>query len=205
MTDTALFWETRWQNSQTGWDLGAAAPPLTAYADQIPLPRRSLRMLIPGCGNAYEALYLLHAGFSNITLLDIAPTAVERIRQRLDAGFPNWENQLQLVCGDFFQISGPFDLILEQTFFCALDPARRPDYAQHMHELLAAGGSLAGVLFNRAFEGGPPFGGDVAEYRALFQPFFRIKTMEPCYNSIAPRAGSEVFILLEKRFGFQEV
>ena len=193
-------WEQRWQAGQTGWDIGAASPPLTDYIDQIPAAQRARRVLIPGCGNAYEAQYLLDAGFSDITVLDIAPTALHQLRLRLDdAGpDPDWAQRLHLVCADFFTFSGAFDLILEQTFFCALDPGLRNAYARKMHELLAPGGKLVGVLFDRTFEGGPPFGGSTAEYRQLFEPLFRIKTMELCYNSIAPRAGSEVFVVLEK-------
>lgn len=193
-----IDWEKRWQTGQTGWDLGAASPPLTAYADQIPPAKRHLRVLIPGCGNGYEALHLLQHGFTDITMVDIAPTAVERLRQQLDAHKPDWEMQLRPVCTDFFTLEGPFDLILEQTFFCALDPALRPDYVLKMHDLLAPGGTLAGVLFDREFEGGPPFGGDAAEYEALFQPRFHIRTLALCYNSIAPRAGSEVFFILKR-------
>ena len=189
-------WENRWQTGQTGWDLGAASPPLTAYADQIPSERRHLRVLIPGCGNGYEAIHLLQHGFTNITMVDIAPTAVERLRQRLDKALPDWEQCLQLRCADFFDLSGPFDLVLEQTFFCALEPSLRPAYARKMHEILAPGGKLAGVLFDKDFEGGPPFGGHAAEYRTLFEPFFTIQTMAPCYNSIAPRAGAELFVCL---------
>ncbi|MEQ1746574.1 MAG: methyltransferase domain-containing protein [Saprospiraceae bacterium] len=193
-----MNWEIRWQAGQTGWDLGVASPPLTAYADQIPLERRNLRVMIPGCGNGHEALYLLRAGFTNIVMVDIAPTAVERLTARLDAGFPDWATRLRVLCGDFFTLKGVFDLILEQTFFCALDPTRRGDYAQKMHDLLAPGGTLAGVFFDRDFEGGPPFSGSQAEYRALLGPLFHIKTLSPCHNSVLPRAGTEVFVLLKK-------
>ncbi|MCC6460818.1 MAG: methyltransferase domain-containing protein [Saprospiraceae bacterium] len=196
---TVDFWETRWQNGQTGWDLGAPSPALSTYLDQIPPAQRHLRVLLPGCGNGHEALDLLQKGFSDITMLDIAPTAVERLRQRLDAEAPGWENRLRVVCADFFEIEGPFDLILEQTFFCALPPALREDYVRKMHELLAPGGKLAGLLFDRHFDGGPPFGGSQDEYVGLFQPSFHLKTLEPCYHSIAPRAGSEVFFIFEKK------
>jgi SAM-dependent methyltransferase len=194
-------WENRWQTGQTGWDLGAASPPLCAYADQIPVPNRDIRVLIPGCGNGYEAIYLLGQGFSNVTMLDIAPTAIAKITQRLQDAVPDWATKLQLVCQDFFDFQGEYELILEQTFFCALEPGLRPKYVEKMHALLAPGGKLTGVLFNKDFEGGPPFGGSTGEYRKLFEPFFELKTMAPCYNSIAPRAGAEVFVILEKRKG----
>ncbi len=198
---TATDWELRWQTGQTGWDIGQASPPLCRYADQILPEQRHLRVLIPGCGNAYEAAYLLDQGFRNITVVDIAPTAIRRLEQRLDASYPHWRTRLRALCTDFFALDETFDLILEQTFFCALDPALRPQYVQHMHRLLAPGGTLAGVLFDRDFEGGPPFGGHADEYRALFEPLFDIKTLEPCYNSIPPRAGTEVFVILKKAAG----
>ncbi|EIM73093.1 Thiopurine S-methyltransferase (TPMT) [Nitritalea halalkaliphila LW7] len=63
-----------------------------------------------------------------------------------------------------------------------------------MKELLAPGGQLVGVLFNRYFEKeGPPFGGEAEEYEKLFSPHFGRFVQESCYNSIGPRAGSELF------------
>jgi SAM-dependent methyltransferase len=194
----ANFWESRWLNGQTGWDLGAVSPPLAAYIDQLPAESRNWRVLIPGCGNGYEALYLLEKNFQNITMLDIAPTAAERLRARLDGAYPEWERQMIVRCGDFFAESGPYDLILEQTFFCALNPSMRPDYARQMRHILAPGGRLAGVLFDRDFEGGPPFGGHQEEYLALFSPLFAVKTLAKCYNSATPRSGTEAFIILER-------
>ncbi len=196
--DLANYWDTRWQNAETKWDLRQPSPPLMAYADQIPADRRDLAVLIPGCGNGYEALYLLENGFTNLTMLDIAPTAIAALRERLDVGFPAWSERLQLWCGDFFKHQHQYELILEQTFFCALPPDLRPAYVLKMNELLHPGGKLTGVWFNRPFEGGPPFGGDEEEYRALFAPHFRIKNLSACYNSIPPRAGSELFGIFEK-------
>ena len=89
-------------------------------------------------------------------------------------------------------------MIIEQTFFCALNPALRKDYVDRMYELLKPGGKLVGVLFNRSFEGGPPFGGSKEEYKELFDEKFVIKKMEDCYNSIEPRKDAEVFIILAK-------
>lgn len=187
------FWNERWKNEQTGWDLGQASPPIATYIDQ--LADKNISILIPGCGNAYEAAYLLDKGFTDITLIDIAEYAVQRLAERFH---PETNPRMHIVHGDFFAHEGQYDLILEQTFFCALDPSLRDDYVRKMATLLKPGGKLAGVLFNRDFEGGPPFGGHIDEYRRRFAPFFRIITLEPCYNSIAPRQGTEAFILLEK-------
>jgi methyl halide transferase len=186
------YWNTRYQTHETGWDLGEVSPPLKAYFDQ--LTRKDLRILIVGCGNAYEANYLLDNLFTNITLLDIAPLLVEKLQQQYQD-----KPQIKVLLGDFFAHQGEYDLIVEQTFFCALSPTLRPDYAAHTHRLLSPNGHLVGVLFDREFPfEGPPFGGNEAEYRGYFAQYFELKTFEKCYNSIKPRAGTELFINLTK-------
>jgi thiopurine S-methyltransferase len=68
-----------------------------------------------------------------------------------------------------------------------------------MHDMLNDGGKLVGLLFDRDFQDGPPFGGNKEEYLNYFSPLFNIKIFEKCYNSIEPRMGSELFIILEKK------
>jgi methyl halide transferase len=106
------------------------------------------------------------------------------------------QGRCTIIHGDFFEMSGAFNLIVEQTFFCALDPSLRIKYTDKMKELLLPKGKLVGVMFNVNFDGGPPFGGSIKEYEELFKPKFEIKNLEPCYNSIGPRQGKEVFVHL---------
>jgi SAM-dependent methyltransferase len=188
------YWNNRYLLQQTGWDIGYVSTPIKTYIDQ--LENKKISILIPGCGNGYEVEYLLEKGFQDITVIDIAPAAIEKLSQKLQRFL---DSSLTVITGDFFTLAGHFDLVLEQTFFCALDPSLRNDYARKMNELLHLGGKLAGVLFNREFEGGPPFGGTSTEYKKLFSPFFLIKKIEACYNSIDARKDSEVFIILEAR------
>ena len=101
---------------------------------------------------------------------------------------------------NFFNHTGQYDLIIEQTFFCALKPDLRINYVKKMAELLKKEGKLVGVLFNTIFEKeGPPFGGDIEEYQMLFDKYFSIHTLNSCYNSIIPRRDREVFINFEKK------
>lgn len=186
------FWNSKYINHETGWDLKAPSTPLKEYIDQ--LENKNSRILIPGCGNAYEADYLLEQGFTAITLIDISEVIVKTIKEK----FKN-KPAIKVLHQDFFTLEGEFDLILEQTFFCALDPELRQKYSIKMNELLAENGKLVGVLFNRDFGNDtPPYGGNKAEYQTYFNDYFDFKVMENCYNSIPPRAGSELFINLKK-------
>jgi methyl halide transferase len=185
------YWENRYQQQDTVWDLKQVSPPLKFYINQ--LKNKDLRILIPGCGNAHEAAYLLERGFTNITLIDIAPTMVDALKEQFKA-----RPAIKVVLGDFFEHQGAYDLILEQTFFCALNPILRPPYVEKMHHLLVANGKLVGVLFQVFFEKNPPFGGSKQEYVPLFEPFFNIKTLENCENSCLKRQGSELFMILQK-------
>ncbi|MDW8297358.1 MAG: SAM-dependent methyltransferase [Raineya sp.] len=186
------FWTQRYQNQQIGWDIGYISTPLQSYFQQ--LTRKDLRILIPGCGNAYEAEFLVKNDFQDITLVDISGFLVENLKKRFQE-YP----QVRIYHSDFFQHVGEYDLIVEQTFFCAITPDLRALYAQKMYELLAENGKLVGVLFDREFEQSPPFGGSRAEYINYFQPYFNFKVFETCYNSIPPRAGSELFMILQKK------
>ncbi len=187
------FWEERWKTNDTGWDMREVSPPLKAYIDS--LSNKDIAILIPGCGNAYEAAYLMENGFTNVTLIDIAPTLVQQLLKKFEkyAG-----QELTLICGDFFKHQGIYDLILEQTFFCALLPSLRKRYVNHMHSLLSEEGKLVGLLFNREFEASPPFGGSEEEYRTLFSKYFKIESMNNCSTSISARLGYELFFEFKK-------
>lgn len=188
------YWNDRYKTNAIGWDIGATSRPLKEYIDQ--LTDKTIRILIPGAGNSYEAEYLLEQGFQNVYVLDFAPEAMESFLERC----PHFPKKNTII-DDFFTHKGDYDLILEQTFFCALNPSLRSKYVEKMAELLSEKGKLAGVFFNREFEGGPPFGGNIAEYTPLFSSAFESVKIEECYNSIKPRMGSEVFVMLEKGKG----
>lgn len=187
------YWNNRYLQQQTGWDVGYASPALCNYFNT--LEKKDCAILIPGCGNAYEAAFLLKNGFSNVNLLDIAPLLINKLAQKFKNFIPD---KLTLVNQDFFEHSGTYDVIIEQTFFCALPPSYRPDYVNKMHQLLKPNGKLAGLLFNRTFEAGPPFGGNKEEYKKLFSTKFKFSVLEDCRVSIAPRAGSELFFIAHK-------
>lgn len=189
----AEFWDNLWKNDLTGWDMGEASPPITTYLEQY--EDKAAAVLIPGCGNAHEAEWMIKNGFSNITLIDISGEAVARLKEKFKDA-----SQIKILHEDFFEHKGQYDLIIEQTFFCTLPLRRRSEYALKISSLLKENGRLVGVLFDKEFEHeGPPFGGLKEDYQSIFEPVFNIQRLERCYNSIPPRAGGEAFINLKKQ------
>ncbi|WP_299670615.1 methyltransferase domain-containing protein [uncultured Polaribacter sp.] len=186
------FWNDKYKANKTGWDLGEVSPPLKAYFDQ--LENKSLKILIPGGGNSYEAEYLFNNGFENVYVVDLSKIALNNIKKRV----PNLPDS-QLIQADFFELKTTFDLVIEQTFFCAIAPSLRPDYAAKMYAILNKSGKLVGLLFDAVLnDNHPPFGGNKKEYKAYFEPYFKMLKLEPCYNSYQNRQGKELFISLLK-------
>ncbi len=187
------IWTDRYKTSQTGWDVGYPTPPIAAYFDQ--LEDKDVKILIPGAGNCYEGRHLWTTGYKRTHICDISEIPIKTFSET-NPDFPSE----QLIHGDFFSLEGKYDVIMEQTFFCAIDPSLRADYIRKCHDLLEDGGYIVGLMFGVEFEkSGPPHGGLKQEYRKLFSEKFKIKTMEMATNSIPSRAGNELFVKLIKR------
>ena len=140
-TMNKTFWESRYRENRTGWDIGYISTPIKTHIDQ--LTNKDLKILIPGAGNSYEAEYLWKKGFKNVFIVDIARQPLNNFKKRLPE-FP----EEQLINKDFFELNDSFDLIIEQTFFCAIQPNLREDYSIKMNELLKKNGKIVGLLFN---------------------------------------------------------
>ncbi|MFP5436592.1 MAG: methyltransferase [Bacteroidia bacterium] len=187
------YWESRYSNDNAPWDAAVITTPIKGFIDS--LADKNQKILVPGAGNGHEFEYLVNSGFTNAYMLDIAEQPLKNAARRM----PHVPAD-RFILADFFKHKAQYDLIIEQTFFCALHPELRDAYVTQMHYLLAPGGILAGLMFNFPLtETGPPFGGSPEEYTARFIPYFGIRKMEPAYNSIKPRHGRELFVIFEKK------
>ncbi len=177
------FWEKRFREKFTPWDAGGVPSALEQFLKTEP---RGQRVLVPGCGSGYEVRAFAEAGF-DVLAVDFAPAAVEQTRRILGP-------LARLVrLEDFFGFDpgGPFDLVYERAFLCALPRRLWPDYARRVSELLELEGRLAGFCFFDDLERGPPFGLKTGELEALLGERFERSVNTAVSDSIPIFAGKE--------------
>ncbi|MGB5982039.1 MAG: SAM-dependent methyltransferase [Nonlabens sp.] len=180
------YWTRRYETYDTPWQLSNISGPLKYIIDN--LKDKKTKILIPGAGNSKEALYLLKNGFSNIHVLDISSAPLQSLSHTI-----GHSDKIRMIHDDFFEHSGKYDLILEQTFLCALESRFRESYPKKCHELLNENGRVQGVLFYFSHSREePPYSGTRKEYLELFTPHFHINRLEPCLYSEPNRSGKEL-------------
>ena len=94
-----------------------------------------------------------------------------------------------------------FDVVLEYTCFCAIDPTRRKDYIEMVSHILKPEGELVGLLFpidKDPKDDGPPFGVDLNATILLFSRYMNLIKKEIPKLSIERRKGREIFIIFRK-------
>lgn len=187
----ANSWNQRYLEENTPWDIGTAAPALVHFLKSLD---KDCRILIPGAGKSHEAIYLHQQGFTAVYVCDWAEQAFDHLKTQC----PDFPKD-HLLVADFFDLSIEVDLLLEQTFFCAIDPALRKAYMEKAHQLLAKEGRLAGLFWAQPFPfDGPPFGGTQEEYLTYFPGIFEVLQLAISPDSIGPRKDRELFIELKK-------
>ena len=187
------YWNGQYTSKEIRWDIGYVSTPLKEYFDQI--ENKDIRILVPGAGSAWEAEYLYQLGFKNTYVLDFSEEAIAKFINRC-----SWFPKSNIIHQDFFKHNFTYDLIVEQTFFSSFHPLSRRDFVKQVCRLLNNRGKYMGLLFNHEFTfNGPPFGSNIHEYRQLFKPCFEFEVFEIATNSIKPRRGREIFMLLRKK------
>jgi SAM-dependent methyltransferase len=143
------FWDTRFRGGVTPWDAGGVPPRLALWLQN---KSPSLKVLIPGCGSAYEVRAFAESGH-DVLAIDFSDAALEAAQRELG------KLADRVRKADFFSFETPaFDLVYERAFLCALPRRMWPQWAARVAELVRPGGELAGFFYMDDNERGPPFG-----------------------------------------------
>jgi SAM-dependent methyltransferase len=193
------WWDRRYREESTPWDLGEPAGPLLEVLDTLEI-RPPARVLVPGCGRGHDAIALARRGFE-VTAFDFAPSAVADARALSRAA----GQEVLFLQADLFQLpkdwQSQFDLLFEHTCLVVLDPARRQAYVRIVHGLLAESRHLLGLFFPvRAIgESGPPFPITEHDIDSFFGEHFELLWKKRPTLSAPSRDGNEFLALLQKR------
>ena len=103
---------------------------------------------------------------------------------------------------DFFSLDesheGVYDLVLEQTFFCAISPKQRRDYVLNVSRILKPGGMLVGLFYHTDKQGGPPYNTTREDIETHFSEKFKIQELYKSTLSSEQRKGKEWLGILKK-------
>lgn len=200
MTDLSpQAWNERYKSGDTPWDLSTPTPEFLRLLDANLLPPKG-KVLIPGGGRGHDARLFAERHYE-VDLVDFAPKALEAAL--IEAA----EAKLTVFAyrRDFFDLPGTsyhqenYDLFLEYTFFCAIDPALRPKYVTTAAQLLKPGGTFVGLFFPTSIDKpGPPFQVSQEEVQKLFAPYFEVRFEKPA-QSVGPRAGREFLGIFRRK------
>jgi len=189
------YWDTKWQNKDTGWDQQKPNPFLLKYFNNLNL-KTGATIFVPLCGKSIDMLWLTEQGYQVI--------GVELNLQACELFFtenniPYQTNQLEkfnvlssdkitLLSGDFFDLDknilGQIDAIYDRAALIALPVEIRQVYAQKITNLVAPHTQILLITpcYNQQEMQGPPFSVNEDEVQDLFGKNFNVLQL---YHQVA--------------------
>lgn len=184
------YWEQRYREGTTRWDLGQAAPAFVSLLTSQALQPGKVAVL--GSGRGYDAIAFAKHGFDVIGF-DFAPAAIAEATAIAQAS----GSSAKFLERDIFDLPAEFpryfNYVIEHTCFCAINPQQRQGYVKVVREILQLQGELIAIFFTHSRSGGPPFGISPEEIRQYFDTDFEILNLQPITNSVPERQGEEYF------------
>ncbi|KAJ3204121.1 hypothetical protein HDU82_006070, partial [Entophlyctis luteolus] len=176
------FWESAWKENRTNWDVGGPTPALVTVLSEhaetlFPSSKLSWRVLIPGCGRAYDVVEFAKTPGVSCIGLELSETGfAEAVKYRDAIGVPR--DKVDLLHHDFFKFVDPLECGFDVLFLCAIEPSLRNAWARKVAQLVRPGGILVAYMFPlREYDDdnsltGPPFALSCRIYHQLLDALF---------------------------------
>tara|TARA_B100000287_G_scaffold395538_1_gene410457 strand:+ start:535 stop:1140 length:606 start_codon:yes stop_codon:yes gene_type:complete len=193
------FWNDRYLDENTKWDLGGPTPILSHY---LKTKNNIGRVCVLGCGKGHDAIEF--SKYQNdVHAVDFSEEALKDLKQRAS----NENAKINIHNKDIFLLPNShedfFDMVYEYTCYCAIDPDRRADYFSMVHSILKKNGLFFGIMIpldkDVYNDEGPPFGVSIKQIEELTASYFDIVENQFSKYSIEPRKGREKILVLKKK------
>ncbi|XP_016471121.1 putative thiol methyltransferase 2 isoform X1 [Nicotiana tabacum] len=189
-SDPSGGWEKCWEKGLTPWDLGQPTPILVDLHQRGALPKG--RALVPGCGSGHDVVAIA-CPERFVVGLDVSENAIKQATKLFSSS--KRAEYFAFLEADFFtwRPTHLFDLIFDYTFFCAIEPEMRAQWASRIRDLLKPDGELITLIFPISdHEGGPPYKVSVSDYEEVLHPLgIRAESIVENNLAIPPRRGRE--------------
>lgn len=193
--EKSQYWSERYNQANTGWDLGKASPILTEILPQLKIPRQRIAVL--GCGSGHDAAHFAQSGHI-VTGFDFSEEALLKSQKNYGS-----IASLKFVRADALNIPvqyrGQFDIVFEHTCYCAIPPQSRNSLVQSWNQLLTERGHLLGIFFVHPKFHGPPWGGSEWEIRERLKKTFDFRYWTRWQTSVPDRHGLELAVWAQKK------
>jgi len=195
---TPKFWQDRYLDNNTKWDIGVSTPILVNH-----LKNNSIigKVCVLGCGNGHDAIEFSKFG-NDVYAIDFAKHPLENLKESA----LSLNISVNCVNRDIFELKAEylnyFDMVYEYTCFCAIDPNRREEYFDVVHSILKKGGLLFAIfipLDKELTDDGPPFGINIDSILSIIDGKFEVIENTFSSLSIKPRLNREKLIILRKK------
>ena len=160
-------WLSRWESGKTGWHQTGGNKALRKFWPGL---ASGSRVLVPLCGKSPDLLWLAQQGCA-VTGVELSEVAVRAFFSEAGIGFEieeslglKWfrglEQDITIVCGDYFQFSDrPFDALYDRASLITWPADLRPAYIKHTKGLLKPEATqlLLTLEYDQSKADGPPF------------------------------------------------
>jgi len=191
------YWERIYQSGDMGWDLNGPTPIFDHWIDAYDI---ALSICVLGAGNGWDAMRFAEKGH-DVTAVDFAKSAIKKMKKTAKKK----KIDINILQMDIFDLDKKyqehFDVVLEYTCFCAIEPSRRREYINMVKCILKEHGELVGLLFptdKDMDESGPPFAVPLQMTINLIKEYLTLVKCKQPSLSIASRSGRETFVIFRK-------
>jgi SAM-dependent methyltransferase len=189
--DDSEFWDNLYEQGESNWDLKSPNPVFKSLLEGGNIIQPG-SILITGSGKGYDAVAAAKAGYT-VTAVDFSQNAVDHTRKLAEVESVNLNVMQENVFNLNNVLNEQFDIVYEYTTFCAINPARREEFASVISALIKPGGKFVSVVFPiDGREGGPPFSIDPVQFYKLFSRYLKLEFSSRRIESVKPRKGKEI-------------